>query len=141
MDYSKKLLGIGKFDVASTWYGYSRYELQQYPSEPYYNYVGQVSQNIGTAAKWQSYSTVDWSNKGMDAFIGCSYVAGVTDVGPGGDNQTGFERIGAYAQYDAGLSYDFKGLHINGGLYGLKLTVGVNNAFNRSPPELPNLSA
>jgi len=139
IDYAHALPGIGKFDIASTWTGIQRLTYQLDPSEPFYSYIGKVSQTVGTIPRWANYSTIDWSSRGIDAFLGISYVEGITDVGAGGDDPYGFEHVGAYIEYDLGLSYDLSHLHNHWSLRGLKVTVGVNNAFNRTPPLAPDV--
>jgi iron complex outermembrane receptor protein len=133
VDYKLKT-AYGKWDFNSVWTWYDSYTLELIPSEPYYQYAGYTSTNEGTVPKWRTYTTVDWKMDGMDAFIGMTYVASVTDIGTGGDDQFGFEGVGSFTAFDAGFTYDFKQLHMGYGLDGLKVTVGVNNAFNRLPP-------
>jgi iron complex outermembrane receptor protein len=137
VDYSRKFAGIGKLDLASSWSNFNTTAFQFVTSEPYYNYAGQVS-GLGTDAKWASYSTLAWSNGGAEAFLAYSFIGSATDIGAGG-NPTGFEKVGAFTQYDLGFSYDFKGLHRQKWLKGLKLTAGVNNVFNKMPPEAPDV--
>jgi iron complex outermembrane recepter protein len=139
IDYVHSFPGIGKFEAASKWSWYQRLTYQLDPSEPYYNYVGDVSGTVGTTPRWINYSTIDWSRLGIDAFLGFTYIEGATDVGVGGDDQSGFEHIGAFTQYDLGLSYDFKRFIPQRWLRGLKLTAGVNNVFNRTPPLAPDV--
>jgi len=139
IDYSRSFPRIGKVEVESAWTGEQRLTDQVDPSEPYYSYIGKVSQNIGTVPRWINYSTVDWSRAGVDAFLGISYFEGATDVGVGGDDPYGFEHVGAYTQYDLGASYDFSHIHSHRWLRGLKVTAGVNNVLNRTPPLAPDV--
>ena len=47
-------------------------------------------------------------------------------------------RASRRSAFDFGFTYDFKALHASKWLDGLKVTVGVNNAFNKMPPLAPN---
>ena len=138
LDYVRKVAGLGRFDLTSTWTWYNSYKLELIPSEPYYDYVGTTSVNLGTVSRLRSYTTLDWSNHGLDGFVGVTWVDSGTDVGTGGDDQYGLEKVGSFTSYDLGLTYNFASLHMNKYLDGLKVTVGVNNVFNRYPPLAPN---
>jgi iron complex outermembrane recepter protein len=129
---------VGKFTVSSLWTWYNSYTLELIPTEQFYQYTGYASSNEGTVPKWRTYTTFDYKKDGFDAVVGVTYVASVTDIGTGGDDQYGFEGVGSFTAFDASLTYDFKHLHLGWGLDGLKVTVGVNNAFNRLPPLAPN---
>ena len=134
LDYVQKVAGIGKFDLTSTWTLYQSYKLELIPSEPYYEYAGTATVNEATVPKWRDYTTFAWSNKGASAFIGMTNIASVTDLGTGGDNQAGFEKVASFTSFDLGISYDFKDVHLNSLLAGLKVTIGANNVFNKYPP-------
>jgi len=139
IDYSHAFPTIGKFDIASSWTGIQRLTYQLDPTDAFYSYIGKVSDNVGSVSRWNSYSTFDWSKHGLDAFLGITYVEGATDVGVGGSDESDFTHVGAYNQYDLGLSYDFSHIRTHSWLHGLKATVGVNNVFDRTPPLAPNI--
>jgi len=138
LDYVKAFPGVGRFDLTSVWTWYNSYKLEIIPSEPFYEYTGTASQNLGTVPKWRTTTTLDWSNHGVDAFVTGTYVSSVTDVGVGGDDQFGLEGVAAFTAFDLGLSYDFKALHASKWLDALKVTIGVNNVANKLPPEAIN---
>jgi iron complex outermembrane receptor protein len=138
IDYIKKVANVGRFELVSTWTWYNSYEEELIPTEPYYQYAGEASTNEGTVPKWRTNTTMDWSDRGMDAFVGFTYVESVQDVGVGGDDQFGLENVPSFVAWDFGFTYDFKALHASKWLDGLKVTVGVNNAFDRLPPLAPN---
>jgi iron complex outermembrane receptor protein len=139
VDYIKKVADVGRFELVSTWTWYNSYKTQLIPTEPYYEYAGTASQvQGGTIPKWRTNTTLDWSDKGADVFLGVTYVDSVIDVGVGGDDQFGLEAVPSFVSYDVGISYDFKALHMSRFLDGLKVTIGVNNAFNKMPPLAPN---
>jgi iron complex outermembrane receptor protein len=137
IDYKLKT-GFGKFDFTSTWTWYNSYKLELIPTEPFYQYSGYASGNEGTVPKFRSYNTVDYKLAGFDAFVAMTYVDSVTDIGTGGDDQYGLEHVGSFFAFDGGVTYDFGHLHLGYGLDGLKVTVGVNNAFNRQAPLAEN---
>jgi len=134
VDYVKSFPGVGRFDLSSVWTWYQSYKEQLIPTEPYYEYTGTASQNIGTVPRWRTTTTLDYSNKGVDAFVAVTYITSVTDVGVGGDDQFGLESVAAWAAFDLGLTYDCKALHVGKWLDGLKVTIGCNNVANKLPP-------
>jgi iron complex outermembrane recepter protein len=145
LEYVFDLGGEAKLDLSSTWTAYNSYELQLIPTEPYYQYAGDASQNEGTVPKWRTYTGLDFTDKGFDVFLGGTYVAGVADVGVGGDTPSVNPAVSAFKALDASLSYNFSALHVGKFLDGLKVTVGVNNLTNAQPPEaqaaFPNTNA
>jgi iron complex outermembrane receptor protein len=134
LDYKWKLANIGKFDLTSTWTYYEKYTIQLVPTEPYYQYVGSASTNNGTTPRWRTYTTLDWKNFGFDAFVGVTFVDGVTDEGTGGDSTSGYESVASFTAFDFGASYDFSHLHFSKWTDGLTVSVGINNAFDKQPP-------
>jgi iron complex outermembrane receptor protein len=145
LDYTWKMANIGKFDINSVWTWFNSYELQQIPTEPFYNYTGQASQNEGTIPKWRTYTTVSWKNFGLEAVIGVTYVSSVQNVGVGGDNVSVNPSVASFTAFDGSLSYDFSHLHLGKATDGLKVTVGVDNAFDKQAPvaiaAFPNTNA
>ncbi len=125
---------VGKFDINSVWTWYNSYTLKLIPTEPFYQYSGYASVNEGTVPKWRTYTTFDWKKDGFDVVVGVTYVSSVTDIGTGGDDQYGLESVASFTAFDGQVSYDFKHLHMGYGLDGLKLSIGVNNAFDKQPP-------
>ena len=138
IDYKKKIEGVGKFELSSTWTWYNSYEEELVPTEPFYQYAGYASTNAGTVPKWRTYTTLDWSNFGVDVFAGLTYVESVQDIGVGGDNQYGFENVPSFTAFDLGATYNFGHLHANKWLDGLQITVGCNNLADKQPPVAPN---
>ena len=135
VDYTWKINGVGKFDVSSVWTWYNSYELQQLPTQAYYQYAGTASQNEGTVPKWRTYTTLDYKNAGFDAVVGVTYVESVTDIGVGGVSAKSVSTsVASFTALDVGLSYDFSHLHVSKWLDGLKVTVGVNNLTDKQPP-------
>ena len=134
LDYAFKTQSFGRFDVSSSITWYNSYKLQIVPTEGFYEYSGYASQNEGTVAKYRTYTTIDWKNAGWDAFVAYTFIPSVKDIGSGGSSASDPVNVPSYNQIDLGLTYDFKALHFGHGLDGLKVTLGVNNAFNKTPP-------
>ncbi len=138
IEYTKKVVGIGRFDISSVWTWYNSYEEELIPTEPYYQYAGYASTNAGTVPKWRTHTTLDYNNAGVDAFIAMTYVSSVQDIGVGGDNQYGFESVASFTSFDVGVSYSFNHLHASKWLDGLKVTLGCNNIADMQPPTAIN---
>jgi iron complex outermembrane receptor protein len=134
VDYTKKFAGVGMFDLTSTWTWYNSYQLQQIPTEAYYNYTGTASVNEGSIPRWRTYTTLDWKNFGADAFVGMTWVDSMNDWGAGGQGATYTGSVGSFTSFDLGLSYDLSHLHAGKALDGLSVTIGVNNVANKLPP-------
>ncbi len=139
VDYFLKLAGAGKINLESTWTCYNSYRLQLSPTEPFYEYTGTASGELGTTDKWRTYTTLDWSRRGADAFVGVTYISSVTDIGAGDSDPSGFGKVGAFTAFDLGFTYAFKGLHMGRLLDDLTLTIGANNVMNKMPPAAPDV--
>ena len=99
----------------------------------------------GTIPRYRTYSVVDWSLRQWRVMVGSTHVPAVTDIGVGGDtfaNSTTIKptAVNSYTSWDLQLGYrlDQKGSPRWWSLpRGTRLTLGVNNAFNRMPPLAP----
>jgi iron complex outermembrane recepter protein len=134
IDHTWKWPAVGRFDFSSARTTFNSSRLQTVPSDPFYQYAGHASTNVGTVTMWRTYSTLDWKN----CFVGVIYVSSVVDVASGGDDVVGLEPVASFAAFDLGLSYAFSKVHLGRWLDGLKVTAGVNNLANREPPLAPN---
>jgi len=135
VDYTWKMAGIGKFDLNSVWTCYTSYQLQQLPTQAYYEYTGTASKNDGSVPKWRTYTTLGYKNAGFDAVVGMTFVESMTDIGVGGISSKAVSTsVNSFTEFDASLSYDFSHLHVNRWLDNLKVTVGVNNLADTQPP-------
>lgn len=142
LEYAFDVGMAGHFDLQSTWSGYNTYRAEALPTEPYYQYAGHAtgsgSVSQGTIPRWRSYSTVQWKDRGYGLLVGYSYIPSVTDIGPGGSAATAPIKVGTYQQVDLMASYDFSHLGLSKYLNQLSVSVGVNNVFNKEPPQAPN---
>jgi iron complex outermembrane receptor protein len=133
-EYVLPTASSGRFDFKSTATIYNSTMFQEIPTQPYYSYLGDVSQNMGTVPRWRTYTTIDWAYKGWDATVNHTYVPTVRDVGVGGEKATAPVPVSSYSQFDFTVSYAFEHLHAGRTLDGLTIQIGVNNAFNKYPP-------
>jgi len=135
--YLVNTASAGRFRFESTLVAYASYRFQSLPTEPYYQYAGYAtdggSGSNGTIPKWRTYSVVNWAFGDFEALIANTYIPSVTDIGPGGSAPTAPIHVGSFASFDAAISYKFT----NAWMKNLKVTVGVNNVFDRMPPLAP----
>jgi iron complex outermembrane receptor protein len=139
LDYTKKIAGVGKLDFHSVWTWYTSVQLQQLPTEAYYEYAGTASVNEGSVPKWRTYTTLGWKNFGLDAVVGMTYVESVNNIDVGGIQASNQGTVGSFTAFDLSLSYDFAHLHFSKWTDNLKVTVGVNNVADTLPPLAPNV--
>ena len=134
VEYEWDSKGFGLFDIKSDATIYDSYTFQEVPTQPYYGYVGQVSQNLGTVPRWRTFTTLEWTYKGFKADIDNTYVPSVSDVGSGGATASAPVAVASYSQFDVSLKYDFSKAHFGKYLDGFSVRLGINNVFNKYPP-------
>jgi iron complex outermembrane receptor protein len=137
VDYVFPTLGDNRFSVstAATWY--HSYKIQTVTTEPFYEYAGAATKIIGgagTVPTYRTFTTLTWRNRAWDAFISHTFVPSVDDIGTGGSSASAPVPVASYHQFDLGLAYDFKTGGYMHWLDGLKVSVGVNNVFNKQAP-------
>jgi iron complex outermembrane receptor protein len=149
--YSLPTNSFGKFELNSTITVYDSYLIQELPSQNYFQYAGHVATITsttenetssgggegGTIPRWKTYTSITWQDKGFEFLVGQTFIPRVTDIGTGGSNEMPGLEVASYAQWDFALSYSLSALHWNRWTDGLKVRVGVNNAFNYEPPVAP----
>jgi iron complex outermembrane receptor protein len=129
---------FGKFDFRSDITFYNSYLFQAIPSENYYQYAGQATQNIGTVPRYRTYSTLTWASHGFTLLTNNTFIPSVEDYGTGGSSASAPAHVGSYIQEDFAASYKFGSGVLGGMLNGFSVTLGVNNAFNRNIPPAYN---
>ncbi len=83
----------------------------------------------GTLPRWQTYTSVDYTRGSYSAFAGVQYLPSDTDSNDG-------THISSYYTSDLSASYTIgSGIPY---LSGAKITVGVNNVFNKFGPLDPS---
>jgi iron complex outermembrane receptor protein len=142
LEYTVKTQASGRFKLTSTATVWNSYEVQEIPTEGYYQYAGTASgggsSSQGTIPRWRTYSTLDWKYGSFDVEVGHTYIPSVTDIGPGGSASTAPQTVGSYQQFDFLVAADLAKASSIRWLGRTELRLGVNNAFNRMPPVAAN---
>jgi len=133
--------GTFTFDTVGTYL--QSYQYQALPGQPFYEFAGVASnspQAGGTQPKWRLYTTVDWSLGAWNVVLANSYIGAVIDEGAGGFTFANQHNPGLpvsdYMTFDAQVGYRFSAAALR--LQKARVTVGVNNIFDRAPPFAPN---
>ncbi len=135
---------MGTWTVGTTGTYLQSYKYQTLPNQPFYEFAGFSTNGqtiAGTMPQYSFYSTLAWKMHNWDTIVGNSYSSSVTDVGgtpPAVWQATHTSAtVGSYYSWDLQESYTFNKTEV-GALWsflkGMKVTVGVNNLFNRMPP-------
>lgn len=127
VDYVWEVAGIGHFTVSSK----GTYNLNYWvlsPDEPSEQTAGKASFFNGTIPRYRIYTYLDFSRGGWDATVANTWIPALTDDDDG-------EHIDPYYSYDASVSYTFSSSDpmFLSSLKGLKVTLGMNDIFNRQP--------
>ena len=116
---------LGKFDINAKALLWNKFSLQFMAGDAYYETAGKVTSTNGTLPRWNGNLAVDWSKGSWGADAVVQYWPAVLDDNDG-------TRMPNLAQLDLGVSYTFNSK--NRFLSGLKVTLGVNNVFNKFGP-------
>jgi iron complex outermembrane receptor protein len=142
LDYAVTTESAGRFKFSSTATIWNSYLIQEIPTENYYQYAGTASgggsSSQGTIPRWRTYTTLDWTYGAYELVIGHTYIPPVTDIGAGGSAAAAPQQVGEYQQFDAILGADIGKAKLWKWAGKPELRIGVNNLFNRMPPEAPN---
>ena len=135
---------LGTWTVGTTGTYLSSYKYQTLPNQPFYEFAGYSTNGqtiAGTMPQYSFYSTLDWRMHAWETIIGNAYSSAVTDIGstpPAVYLATRTPtRVNSYFSWDVQETYTFNKTEAGrvwSLLHGLKVTVGVNNLFNRMPP-------
>jgi iron complex outermembrane receptor protein len=146
LTYAIPTASMGRFEINAATTYYNSYAIQVLPSEDYYQYAGHLAAGStvaatngegGTIPRYRVYTSLTWKYKGFDALVGFTFIPQVTDIGSGGVNESPELPVASYNQWDFALTYNLSNLHISRWTDNLKVTLGVNNAFNYEPPVGP----
>lgn len=127
---------LGRFDFGLAGAYYTYYRGQTLPGTPEFETKGLVTGFNGTLPEWQTYTNVAWTRGKWGANLGWQYLPSVKDLAFGDPTATdpGSDvNVEAYSVWDASVRYSFGSEWKL--LNGLTLSVGVNNAFNETPPK------
>ncbi|HEV2530507.1 TonB-dependent receptor plug domain-containing protein [Phenylobacterium sp.] len=144
VDYTVHTEGWGEFTFSTLATYLASYQYQALPSQPFFEFAGAVSnspQAGGTQPRWRAYSSVEWDYGRWNAVVANNFIDSVQDEGAGGftfaNSHVAALPVKSYDTWDARVAY-----RLNGGLLphvqDARIAVGVNNAFNRTPPAAPN---
>lgn len=148
-EYELRTATFGKFAFSTAATIFQSYKFKALPEQPFYEYAGYATNGgtgqQGTIPRYRAYSVVEWSRRSWRVMVGNTHVPSVTDIGVGGDtfaNSTTLKptRVNSYTTWDLqiGCGLDAKNApHWWSLPRGTKLTLGVNNVFNRMPPLAP----
>ncbi len=147
VDYMLKTDHLGRFDFTTAATIFKNYKFRALPEQPYYEYVGYTTSGgtgqQGTIPRYRLYSTVEWSRGPWRAMVGNTFVPGVVDIGVGGNTYAESTtivptQVASYMSWDLQLGYAFnRNPDRSRFAPSTKLTVGVNNVFDRMPPSAP----
>jgi iron complex outermembrane receptor protein len=148
--YDVPTKSFGKFELNSTITVYDSYLIQILPTQNYYQYAGHVSTIAsntesessgggegGTIPRWKTYTSITWKGRGFELLAAQTFIPQVTDIGSGGANESPPLTVASFQQWDFALTYKLSALRWSHWTDGLKIRVGVNNAFNYEPPVAP----
>jgi len=148
--YDLPTKSFGKFEFNSTITVYDSYLIQILPTQNYYQFAGHVSTIAsntenessgggegGTIPRWKTYTSITWKNKGFEFLVAQTFIPQVTDIGSGGADESPPLTVASFQQWDFALTYKLSALHWGRWTDGLKVRVGVNNAFDYQPPVAP----
>ena len=120
---------VGRFDFSSSIGIYDKYDVFFLPGDPAFPTVGLSTDTNGTIPRWQTYSSVEFTRGNYSAFAGVRYLPSVTDFNDG-------TNVGSFTTLDLMFSDTF-GSEVPY-LSGAKVTLGVNNVFNKYGPLDPS---
>ena len=126
--YTWTIESVGRFDLTSNIGYYQKYTQQTLPDNPAFDFAGTSSLQTagsGTLPRWISYTGVEYTRGKYAGFLGWRHIPGVHDLED--DSHTSdFDSFDVLASYTFGSEVKL--------LSGLKLTLGVNNVFNKFGP-------
>ena len=149
MNYDLRTQAIGKFSFSTAATFFLSYKFRALPELPAYEYVGYATNGgtgqQGTIPRYRTYSIVEWSYAQWRLMIGNTFVPGVTDIGVGGNTYANSTTIvptpvNYYTSWDLQLGTTVKRKAAGQGWWiprDTRLTLGVNNVFDRMPPAAP----
>ena len=150
VEYAIPTTPLGNFIVGTTGTYLQHFLFSALPGAPFYEFAGystNTQTEAGSFSKYSFYSRIDWRLHQWNAVLGNSYLSGITDIGSAAPltyspanyllNHPAVP-VSYYTAWDLQVGYTFGPNDLPGTigswLKGVKLTVGVNDLFNRMPP-------
>ncbi|MDI1251497.1 MAG: TonB-dependent receptor [Lacunisphaera sp.] len=134
VDYTWNSDALGKFDMSLAGTYYDKYIAQTLPSEPEFETAGYATNFNGTIAKWQTYTSVNWSRGKWRGTLGWTYIPSVDDASADpAETDVAFDtQVEAYHSFDISGSYTFGSEWKM--LSGATVRIGANNVLNEAMP-------
>lgn len=120
----------GRFDLGSNIGIFNHYTHVDVPGDPRQETVGKSTVFNGTIPRWQSYTTAEFTRGSYAGFLGWRSIPSLIDDEDGAN-------IGKFNTIDASVSYTFGAK--NKWMSGAKVSLGVNNVFNKFGPQDPTI--
>jgi iron complex outermembrane receptor protein len=125
--YTWDVAGVGRFEAGSK----NTYNFAYWvntPGQASEETAGKVSAYNGTLPRWRAYTWVSYSRGGWNAYFANTFIHSLTDDNDG-------EHVNGYYSWDTSIGYTFSSSDYGllSYLKGLKLSIGVNDLFNRQP--------
>lgn len=120
----------GRFDFGSNIGIYNHYTHVDVPGDPRQETVGKSTVFNGTIPRWQSYTTAEFTRGNYAGFLGWRSIPSVIDDEDG-------EKVGKFNTIDASVGYTFGAK--SKWMSGAKVSVGMNNVFNKFGPLDPTI--
>ena len=120
--YTLNVDSVGRFDFTSNVGIYHSYTVTSLPGTAPFETVGYSTRTNGTIPKWQTYTSVDFTRGNYQAYLGFRYLPKYT-VYATGESANSFNTVDLLFSKTFGTEIPY--------LAGAKITLGVNNLFNR----------
>ena len=120
--YTYNVDSVGRFDFASNIGIYNHYTVTSLPGSTPFETVGMSTATNGTLPRWSTYTSVDFYRGPYQAFIGVRYLPSYT-IYATGERANGWASVDLLTAYTVGTEIPY--------LSGAKVTLGVNNVFNK----------
>ncbi|MEZ5274939.1 MAG: TonB-dependent receptor [Opitutaceae bacterium] len=144
----------GRFDIGLNASYLQKYEIQQFPAAPFFDYVGEMtdisfdnetgdpSPGAGDAAyvDWRGVGFLRWSKSAMNASLQANYTAGFRDFksewDPSAPNDpAGFTQVDSMLTFDVSFTYNF--FEDSDSWWGnTAVTLNVQNILDKDPPRV-----
>jgi len=150
VDYAFPTQPWGNFTVGTTGTYLQHFLFSALPGQPFYEFAGystNTQTEAGSFSRYAFYTRLDWRLHQWNALIGNSFLSSLTDIGSAAPLTYAPANyllthpavpVNYYTAWDLQLGYTFGHDDLPGTvgswLKGVKLTVGVNDLFNRMPP-------
>ena len=113
---------MGRFDFMSNIGIYRSYTVTSLPGTDPFETVGYSTRTNGTLPRWSTYTSVDFNRGPYQAFIGVRYLPPYT-IYADGSKANGLASVDLRTSYTVGSEVPY--------LSGAKISLGVNNLFNK----------